>query len=109
MELQQRAGSRECETIFLQNKFPNSDLIVFYQRHLLIVNITPVMQHYDIIKASLEAGKHVFTEKVIIPDFHKTAELMELVRSKKLYLCSEPDHFLGSSWQPGVIRKTYTR
>lgn len=65
----------------------------------LIVNATPAMQHYDIIKSALEAGKHVFTEKVITPDFRQAQELQGLARKKGLYLCSEPDHFLGSAWQ----------
>lgn len=65
----------------------------------LIVNITPAAQHYSIIKASLEAGKHVYSEKVITPDFHQTKELLEYARSKGLYFGSEPDHFLGSAWQ----------
>ena len=65
----------------------------------LIVNLTPAMQHYDIIKAGLDAGKHVFTEKVITPDFRKTRELIALAQEKKLFLCSEPDHFMGSAWQ----------
>lgn len=65
----------------------------------LIVNITPAAQHFSIIKAALEAGKHVYTEKVITPDFHETAELVKLAAEKGLLFGSEPDHFLGSSWQ----------
>ncbi len=29
----------------------------------IVVNLTPPQNHYDIIKAALTAGKHVFTEK----------------------------------------------
>ena len=65
----------------------------------LIINATPATQHYDIIKAALEAGKHVFTEKVITPDFRQAQELLDLANEKGLYLCAEPDHFLGSAWQ----------
>ena len=65
----------------------------------LIVNATPAEQHFDIIKAALEAGKHVYTEKVITPDYRKTQELIDLAESKGLLFGSEPDHFLGSSWQ----------
>ena len=65
----------------------------------LVVNLTPASQHYDIIKSALEAGKHVFTEKVITPDFRTTQELIDLAEEKGLILCSEPDHFMGSSWQ----------
>ena len=65
----------------------------------LIVNVTPATQHYSIIKAALEAGKHVYSEKVITPDYRQTRELLELARSKGLLFGSEPDHFLGSAWQ----------
>ncbi len=65
----------------------------------LIINATPTTQHYDIIKRSLEAGKHVFTEKVITPDFRQAQELMELAKEKGLRIGCEPDHFLGASWQ----------
>lgn len=65
----------------------------------LIANLTPAMQHFDVIKAALEAGKHVYTEKVITPDYHMTQELIDLAEEKGLLLCSEPDHFMGSSWQ----------
>lgn len=65
----------------------------------LVVNLTPPSQHYAIIKAALEAGKHVFTEKVIAQDFDSIKELRDLANEKGLYLCSEPDHFMGSSWQ----------
>lgn len=65
----------------------------------LIVNLTPAAQHYDIIKAALEAGKHVYTEKVITTDFRRTKELIDLAEDKGLLFGSEPDHFMGSSWQ----------
>ena len=34
----------------------------------LVVNLTPVPAHYDIIKTALTKGKHVYTEKVITDD-----------------------------------------
>lgn len=65
----------------------------------LIVNLTPAKQHYDIIKSALEAGKHVYTEKVITPDFRRTQELIDIAENKGLLFGSEPDHFMGASWQ----------
>ena len=59
----------------------------------LIVNLTPPGEHYATIKSALEAGKHVYTEKVITP------ELLALAREKGLMFGCEPDHFLGSAWQ----------
>ncbi|MCM1154997.1 MAG: Gfo/Idh/MocA family oxidoreductase [Roseburia sp.] len=65
----------------------------------LIVNLTPVGAHYGIIKAALEAGKHVYTEKTLTDDLTQAAELVELAREKKLYLGSAPDTFLGAGIQ----------
>ena len=65
----------------------------------LIINATPATQHYNIIKRCLEAGKHVFTEKVVTPDFKQALELKALADEKGLRIGCEPDHFLGSSWQ----------
>lgn len=65
----------------------------------MIVNLTPPGEHYATIKAALEAGKHVYTEKTITTDFEQTKELVALAREKGLYFGCEPDHFLGSAWQ----------
>lgn len=65
----------------------------------LIVNLTPPGEHYAVIKAALEAGKHVYTEKTITTDFCQTQELVALAEEKGLYFGCEPDHFLGSAWQ----------
>ena len=63
----------------------------------LVVNLTPVPAHYDIIKTALANGKHVYTEKVITDDLEKAKELLALAREKGLYLASAPDSFLGSA------------
>lgn len=65
----------------------------------IIVNLTPALQHESIIRAALEAGKHVYTEKVITPETETARALIELAERKGLYLCSAPEHFMGSSWQ----------
>ena len=65
----------------------------------LIVNLTPTHAHYDIIRRSLEAGKHVYTEKTLTESPDTAAELTVLAQEKGLYLASAPDTFLGSAWQ----------
>lgn len=65
----------------------------------LVVNLTPVGAHYGIIRAALEAGKHVYTEKTLTGNLEQAAELVRLADEKHLYLGSAPDTFLGSALQ----------
>lgn len=65
----------------------------------LVVNLTPVGAHYAIVKAALEAGKHVYTEKTLTDDLPQAAELLKIAAEKGLYLGSAPDTFLGAGIQ----------
>ena len=65
----------------------------------MIVNLTPVGVHYEIIRRCLEAGKHVYTEKTITDHYETAKELLTLADEKGLYLGSAPDTFLGSALQ----------
>ena len=65
----------------------------------LIVILTPVGTHYELIRRGLLAGKHVYTEKTIAQSSAEAAELLALARSRGLYLGCAPDTFLGSSIQ----------
>ena len=65
----------------------------------LVVNLTPPGEHYETIKRAFEAGKHVWTEKIISPEFSQAQELLAIAREKGLMFGCEPDHFMGSAWQ----------
>ncbi len=65
----------------------------------MVLNLTPVGAHYEIIKAALLAGKHVYTEKTMTDDPRTARELMALAKEKGLYLGCAPDTFLGDSVQ----------
>lgn len=65
----------------------------------MIVNLTPADAHYQIIKAALLAGKHVFTEKILAATSEEGRELCALADEKQLYLGSAPETFLGSAGQ----------
>ena len=65
----------------------------------IIVNLTPVSEHYGIVKKALLAGKNVYTEKTIAETVEQAKELCAIAEEKGLYLGSAPDTFLGSSWQ----------
>lgn len=65
----------------------------------MVVILTPVPTHYDLIRRALMAGKHVYTEKTITVDKEEAAQLLALSEEKGLYLGSAPDTFLGASLQ----------
>jgi predicted dehydrogenase len=65
----------------------------------LVVNLTTPGAHYTVIKQLLEAGKHVYTEKVLTVELEHAAELLKLADEKGLYLGAAPDTFLGSAIQ----------
>ena len=65
----------------------------------LVVNLTTPASHYPVIKQCLEAGRHVFTEKMIAVELWQGRELLELAETKGLRLGVAPDTFLGASVQ----------
>ena len=65
----------------------------------LVVNLTGPAAHASVIRELLEAGKHVFTEKMLCVDFEQGKELTALAKEKGLYLGVAPDTFLGAGLQ----------
>lgn len=65
----------------------------------MVVNLTGPAVHYEVIKMMLEAGKHVFTEKLLTTDLSHGAELLRMADEKKLYLGVAPDTILGAGIQ----------
>ena len=69
----------------------------------LIVNITPPTFHYQINKAALLAGKHVYSEKMMGVNLLEARELYDLAREKDLRYGQAPDTILGGGLQ--TVRK----
>ena len=65
----------------------------------MIVNLTPTPAHEDIIRRSLLAGKHVYTEKTLTGSHETAFALRELAAQRGLWLGSAPDTFLGAALQ----------
>ena len=65
----------------------------------MIINLTPVPSHEEIIRSALEAGKHVYTEKTMTGDYRSAKSLSRLAKAKGLFLGSAPDTFLGAAQQ----------
>ena len=69
----------------------------------IIVNLTIPAVHYQINKAILEAGKHLYCEKPLCVTLEEAQEIIALGHKLGLRVASAPDTFLG----PGVqtVRK----
>ena len=65
----------------------------------IILNLTRPQDHYEVIKAALLAGKHVYTEKPLATTLEEGKELVSLARERGLLLAGAPDTFLGAAIQ----------
>lgn len=63
----------------------------------IVLNLTPPKNHYEIIKAALMAGKHVYTEKPLATNMQEADELVALAAEKQLLLGSAPETNLGAT------------
>ncbi|GAB6139446.1 Gfo/Idh/MocA family oxidoreductase [Methylosoma difficile] len=89
-------------------KFSNYHSIMSYQslEDLLadktvemVLNLTNPRSHYDVSKAALEAGKHVYSEKPLAMQLDQAAELVELAEKNALLIASAPCSLLGETAQ----------
>jgi predicted dehydrogenase len=65
----------------------------------LIVNLTNPRDHFELTRRCLEAGKHVYSEKPLGMTVEEATALVELARSKGLYLASAPCSVLSETAQ----------
>ena len=68
----------------------------------IILNLTIPRAHYEVAKKSLDSGKHVYSEKPMAVNFSDGQELLELAKSKGLYIGNAPDTFLGGGIQKSI-------
>lgn len=65
----------------------------------LVVNLTVPAAHYDVSRAALDAGKHVYSEKPFVLSVKEGQDLARRAEKKKLRVGSAPDTFLGGAHQ----------
>ena len=68
----------------------------------IILNLTIPRAHFEVAKQSLEKGKHVYSEKPMAVNFSEGQELLELAKSKGMYIGNAPDTFLGGGIQKSI-------
>lgn len=65
----------------------------------LVLNLTNPSAHYEVSKACLEAGHHVYSEKPLAMDMAQAVGLAELAQERDLLLASAPCSVLGEAAQ----------
>jgi predicted dehydrogenase len=65
----------------------------------LVLNLTPPKAHAPLVRASLAAGKHVYTEKPLAATSAEGRELVADAEQRGLRLGCAPDTFLGSAYE----------
>ena len=83
----------------------------------IVLNLTNPSSHYEVSRAVLEAGFHVYSEKPLAMEMGQATALTELAAEKGLRLTSAPCSFLGEAAQtlwaavragyPGKVRLVY--
>ncbi len=68
----------------------------------VVVNLTIFSAHYEVVKKSLLAAKHVYSEKPLALVYAEAKELVALAKDKKLYLGCAPITFLGVAQQSAM-------
>jgi predicted dehydrogenase len=65
----------------------------------IVVNLTIPAAHYEVSKAALDAGKHVYSEKPFVLSVKDGLDLKKRAEKKGLRVGSAPDTFLGGAHQ----------
>jgi predicted dehydrogenase len=80
-------------------RFVNFEQLLADKSVQLVLNLTNPRSHYDITKQCIEAGKHVYSEKPLAMDSEKARELLDLAKSRSVYLACAPCSMLGETAQ----------
>ncbi|WP_051656445.1 Gfo/Idh/MocA family protein [Butyrivibrio sp. AE3004] len=92
-------GAKEKANIYGIDRVMTIDEVAASQDIELVVNLTPADVHYSIVKQMLEAGKHVYTEKMFTTKLEEAEELMKIADDKNLLIAVAPDTVLGAGIQ----------
>lgn len=65
----------------------------------IVVNLTIPAAHYDVSRAILDAGKHVYSEKPFVLSVREGQDLARRAGKRGLRIGSAPDTFLGGAHQ----------
>ena len=65
----------------------------------IVLNLTNPSSHFEVSKACLDAGKHVYSEKPLATDFDEAQILVDLAEERGLQIVSAPCNLLSETAQ----------
>jgi len=65
----------------------------------IVLNLTRPYEHFEVTKAALLAGKHVYSEKPLGATWEEGVELVKLAQANNLMIGGAPDTFMGAGIQ----------
>jgi len=79
--------------------FPDLPALLADSSIEMVINLTNSSSHYEVSKAWLEAGKHLYTEKPLATSLEQAKALAALAEAKGLYVSMAPCSLLGETAQ----------
>ncbi len=79
--------------------YASLDALLSDRRVEVVVNLTNPESHYEVTRAALEAGKHVYSEKPLALTMKDAAELGDLAKRNGVSLSAAPCSLLSTSAQ----------
>jgi predicted dehydrogenase len=98
-DLDRAAGKAFAETHGLRPL--TVEEVVFDPGIDVVLNLTPPNAHAAVIRAALEAGKHVYTEKPLATTVADGESLVAEAARRGVRIGCAPDTFLGSAYEAG--------
>jgi predicted dehydrogenase len=83
--------------------YQSLDALLADTRVEIVINLTSIRSHAEVIRRALEAGKHVYSEKPVTLELAETQALFALAADKGLVLTGAPDNIysdaIATMWQ----------
>lgn len=79
--------------------FPDLDALLAAQDVRIVLNLTNPRSHYEVSRACLEAGKHVYSEKPLAMTLSDARALVDLAAARGLRISGAPCNLLGECAQ----------
>jgi len=97
-DIDQARLSRVCDFYRLR-RYDSNEALLADPEIGIVVNLTSIESHFEVTRAALLAGKHVYCEKPLVTDMEQARALMALAQERGLALSCAPSNALGDTSQ----------